>query len=158
MKDQDLEDTHDPSEDERPIKLRVESDPAGLWVIDAGGKRTPLGVMLDGVPFLIRAWFEDEREHCDHCEGLFCVGKDMADMDPERCGRCGRTHYECLRCDRDDAEKCSDCDETYCAEHGVGHMCTEYGDAPTRCTCATWPAPHAHPQTCPLHESTDETR
>lgn len=97
-----------------PKQIKAVLGPEGLVGTTRDGTTIPIGVMRDGQPVLLLRHFEDERESCDHCGGLFCIG--ASDDDDERCGRCNKSHRECQGCDRMDAETCIHCDCDWCED------------------------------------------
>jgi len=92
-------------------EIVINMTPEGLVGTEEDGTKIPIGILQDGKPILRFRVFEDERENCEHCGGLFCIGED-----DDRCLRCAKSHNECQGCLRNDAETCIECDYDWCED------------------------------------------
>lgn len=95
-----------------PTRIVLQRRPEGMVGVCPDGREVPVGILRGDDCILLLRQYEDEREHCEHCDGLFCIDTS-ADSD-DRCGRCNKSHRECNGCDRTDTETCIHCDSNWC--------------------------------------------
>ena len=120
----------------RGRSITITQDEHGLWGSSGDEERFPVGVLVDAKPVLLVKYWEDDEEHCAHCDGVYCLNNEDG-TDDQRCGRCHKSHRDCEKCDRFDAEVCIECDAILCSACWTDHL----NDDDKPCVSGVTPTP-----------------